>query len=207
MAAHARIDTDYLTSARAAASSTPFYPRGTVRCEGLPLFRQVLARDLGCLLDLDPNVVSWSCLPLVLSNGDAQHIPDFIVERQDSTVLMDAARETHPTGHPDWIKPTAEQAGYRHETLTASQIHSGFRLVNARDLLRYARWRTPLGDRVRLLAALEEHGSMTLAECLPAFRETTPIAGLASLILQRFVEIELDDARIGPETAVRRHRG
>ncbi|WP_210388408.1 hypothetical protein [Mesorhizobium caraganae] len=75
------------------------------------------------------------------------------------------------------------------------------------DLLRYARWHCPLGDRVRLLAALDEHGSLTVAECLAAFHETVPIAGLSSLVLRRFVEIDLDEARIGPETAVRRIRG
>jgi hypothetical protein len=53
---------------------------------------------------------------------------------------------------------------------------------------------------------LDEFASMTVAECLPAFRETVPIAGLSSLILHRFVEIDLDEARIGPETMVRRRR-
>ena len=82
----------------------------------------------------------------------------------------------------------------------------GFRLANARDLLRYARWLCPLGDRVRLLAALDEQGTIPLAECLSAFRETSAIAGLSSLILHRFVEVDLDEAPIGPETLVRRYR-
>ena len=64
-----------------------------------------------------------------------------------------------------------------------------------------------MGDRVRLLAALDENGSMTVSECMPAFLETPPIAGLSSLILHRFVEIELDEARISPETQVRRSHG
>ncbi|WP_245330996.1 hypothetical protein [Mesorhizobium sophorae] len=63
-----------------------------------------------------------------------------------------------------------------------------------------------MGDRIRLLGALDEAGSLSVGECLPAFRETRPMAGLASLVLQRFVEVELDQARIGPETAVRRRR-
>lgn len=45
----------------------------------------------------------------------------------------------------------------------------------------------PLGDRVRLLAALDEDGSIPVAECLGAFRETRSMAGLSSLILHRFV--------------------
>ncbi|WP_246688925.1 hypothetical protein [Mesorhizobium sp. WSM4310] len=64
-----------------------------------------------------------------------------------------------------------------------------------------------MGDRIRLLGALDEAGSVSVGECLAAFRETVPIAGLSSLVLHRFVEIDLDEARIGPETAVRRIRG
>ena len=71
-------------------------------------------------------------------------------------------------------------------------------------LLRYADYVVPLGDRLRLLAALDEHGSMPLAECLKAFRETNAVPGIAVLILHGYVEVELDDAPIGPETSVRR---
>ncbi|AWM24856.1 hypothetical protein AOX55_00001596 [Sinorhizobium fredii CCBAU 25509] len=60
---------------------------------------------------------------------------------------------------------------------------------------------------MRLLAALDEHGTLTLAECLSAFRETRPIAGLASMVLNRFIDIDLDEALIGPESTVRRRRG
>ena len=41
---------------------------------------------------------------------------------------------------------------------------------------------------------------------LGAIRETQPVAALASLILQGFVEVELDEEIIGPETLVRRIR-
>lgn len=38
-------------------------------------------------------------------------------------------------------------------------VHGGFRLKNAKDLLRYGNSNVPLGDRLRLLGALDEHGS------------------------------------------------
>ncbi|WP_201271923.1 hypothetical protein [Sinorhizobium meliloti] len=47
---------------------------------------------------------------------------------------------------------------------------------------------------------------MPFADCLRVLRETQPVAALASLILQGLVEVELDDALIGPETMVRRIR-
>jgi hypothetical protein len=45
---------------------------------------------------------------------------------------------------------------------------------------------------------------MPIAECLNAFQETRPVAGLAAMILNRYLEIDLDDDPLGPETVVRR---
>jgi hypothetical protein len=199
------IQDDPVAAARAIAASKTFAPRGTVRCLGIPLFRTQIARDLGCLLDFEFDVVSWTCLPTALGEGRAAYVPDFLVERESGTTIEDAV--DGQVGAPaSWIVETAHQAGHFYSATHSTQMNAGYRLQNARDLLRYARWHCPLGDRVRLLAALDEIGSMTVAECLPAFKETPPIAGFASLVLHRFIEVELDEARIGPETAVRRRR-
>jgi hypothetical protein len=72
--------------------------------------------------------------------------------------------------------------------------------------LRYARHEAALSDRIRLLAALDEYSSLTVAEALIVFRETKPVAGLASMVLHRFVTMDLDERLIGPETIVRRKR-
>ncbi|MBO9197508.1 hypothetical protein J5277_25665 [Rhizobium sp. 16-449-1b] len=90
-----------------------------------------------------------------------------------------------------------------HRFVTAKEIRAGYRLQNAKDLLRYADYQTPLGDRIRLLAALEHEGSATVAECLSIFREVSPMAGLSSLILRRWVTIDLDLELISPHTTVR----
>lgn len=205
MIAQPKFVEDHLATARAQAASCRFHPTGTVRCNGVSLFRSEFARDLGCLLDLDPAVLSWSCLPMALVGATEVHVPDFLVERNDGRWVQNAVSRPDRK-RPSWIDDAARAEGLKYSCSTVDEIYSGFRLVNARDLLRYARWHCPLGDRVRLLAALEDQGSMTFAECLPAFQETRPTAGLASLILHRFVEADLDDARIGPETIVRRCR-
>lgn len=179
-----------------------FPPSGTVRCQGTQLFRSQLARDYACLLDFDPEVESWSCLCVEVVRSDMTHVPDFAVQRRGLRQLVDVVSQTADL--PPWAPAAAIDAGYRYLSVTAAEVPTNFRLQNARDLLRYAKWICPLGDRIRILAALDEHGSLTLAECLSAFQETRPIAGLASLILHRHLEIELDDALIGPETQVRR---
>lgn len=193
---------DSLERARELARGLAFAPRGTVRCAGQRLFRTELARDLGCLLDLDPEVHSWSCLPLGLSAGSSSHVPDFLVERADGSWLYD----TSNVGTIDQavMVRAADRLGIRYLAQTADDVRSGYRLQNARDLLRYARWQCPLGDRIRMLAALEEQGGMTILECFPIFREAPPMPALSALILHRFVEVDLDTEPIGPETTVRR---
>lgn len=205
LTAHSKIENDCLASMRATAARLAFHPRGTVRCEGAPLFRNQLARDFACLLDVDAGVISWRCLPMVIMKEEDTHVPDFLVQRTDGSFVADAV-PSEGNCASDWVCSAVLRQGHRYEAWPADRIRSGFRLQNAQDLLRYARWQTPLGDRVRLLAALDEHSSLTVVECLSALREIVPIAGLSSLILHRFVEIDLDEARIGPETTVRRCR-
>ena len=194
-----------LVARRAQAMECVYRPRGTVRCAGKPAFRSQLARDLGCLLDLDGGVDRWSCLPAVLREGDDEHLPDFLARRGREHVLIDAVAGPSDMPH-GWVQEAAADRGCLYEAWGAERIRNGYRLANAKDLLRYAGWDCPLGDRVRLLAGLDEAGSLAVAECLSAFRETRPIAGLAALVLRRFVSIELDEAPIGPETQVRRWR-
>lgn len=184
-----------------------FPPKNTVRCVGRPMFRTHVARDVGCLLDLDPTVVSWTCLPLVLSCRNRHHIPDFSVTRPEGVSLVDALPRLGTRPVPEWVVEATQAMGYQHETHQEAELRGSVRLENARDLLQYAAYRPSLGDRVRILAILEESGSMPLSSCLQAVRSGhDAIAVIASMALQRFIEIELDDARIGPSTIVSRFR-
>lgn len=179
-----------------------FFPRSTVRCIGVAAFRTQLARDLGCLLDVDDSVLSWSCLSLELTTATGSHVPDFTVVYEDGQkILADAAVAD---GNPAAAE-AAERAGAAYRTFRRRDIE-GIRLENARDLLRYARYRTPLNDRLRILTALGELGSIPIAECLHLFREAPPMTGLAWLILHRFISVDLDEAMIGPDTIVRRYQ-
>ena len=82
------------------------------------------------------------------------------------------------------------------------------RMENAADLLRYARWRVSLADRICLLHALDQEGSLSLVDCMDVLRSCTqPMAAIAALALQRHVSIDLDSGRLAPETRVTRHLG
>lgn len=175
-----------------------FYPLATIKCEGAADFRSQVARDVACLFDVDASVSSWRCQPALAAGKRRDQLSDFLVTYVDGTQrLVDAPdKEGGPKG----------RSPLEYVRLSKEEVYGGFRLENAKDLLRYGNWRTTLGDRVRLLAALEEYGSLTFAECLGAMQETKPVAGIASLILSGFVEVDLDEALLGPETTVRRIR-
>ncbi|MCV9961948.1 hypothetical protein OIU34_08540 [Pararhizobium sp. BT-229] len=53
-----------------------------------------------------------------------------------------------------------------------AELEGSFRLRNAKDLLRCGFYRPPLGDRIRLLAAMDEMGSLIGSNHLEVGAET-----------------------------------
>lgn len=186
-------------------SPARFRPYGEIRCSSPSYYRSQLARDLGCLLDVDDKVVAWCCRPygmddVLLDIGWKGPPPDFLATYSDGREEFLHAVEG--AGDPE-ITEAAACRRMRHRFVTMFEIRQGYRLQNAKDLLRYSSYQTPLGDRIRLLAALEQEGSATVAECLPIFREVSPVAGLSSLVLHRWVTVDLDAEPIAPHTVVK----
>lgn len=185
---------------------SPIYtPIATIKCDGRAQFRSQQARDFACLLDLDPDVARWSTAPPMLRNGDDEYKVDFIVLTEGGSFLIDVGQEEPMP--PIWLSAEIESMGHRYRSVAMIDFADSVRLRNAKDLLRYGFYRPPLGDRIRLLAGIEEMGSLTIAECLSAIQEGRPMPTLASLILQGFLEVDLDDDLLSPESQVRRIRG
>lgn len=195
-----------LRASRNSASVRTFYPTATVKCDGPPIFRSQMARDAACLFDFNPSISLWHCMPLSLDYGEGVHVPDFGVLDDEGTRLLVDAPDRVMSADADEIEVIASRQGYRYRRLDADEVYDGPRLQNAKDLLWYGGTVLALGDRLRLLAVLEEHGNLTIAECLTVFTETKPVAGLAQMILRGFVEVDLDTELLGPETMVRRIR-
>ncbi|WP_445489505.1 hypothetical protein [Rhodopseudomonas sp. RCAM05734] len=103
---------DLLAGIKDEASVLSFAPKNTVRCTGRPLFRSQLARDVGCLLDIDVSVISWACLPMVLSRRSRRHVPDFAVTRATGVSLVDIAPASAKRAPPDWSSDAAHALGY-----------------------------------------------------------------------------------------------
>ncbi|MBY3537587.1 hypothetical protein HFN68_32605 [Rhizobium laguerreae] len=149
-------------SASDADRDTPrrFRPFGTIRCSNPSYFGSQLARDLGCLLDVDDDVVAWCCRPygmddVLIEIGWKGSPPDFLVTYSSGCDVYVHAVEDE--GDPEATEAAACRQIW-HCFAKAKDIRAGCRLQNAKDLLRYANYQTPLGDRIRFLAALEQRG-------------------------------------------------
>ncbi|MBY5439068.1 hypothetical protein [Rhizobium leguminosarum] len=184
------------------------FPSSTAKCRGRTLYRSQEASDYACILELDPAVIYWRCVTQPIANDSGARKPrhryvDFAVCTSDETLLVDVWR-----GVPEvitWLPGVAASLGYRYQAISISEVNPT-RLQNARDLVRYSGREATLGDRIRLLAGLDEMGSMSLAECLGAVREGAPMRTIAGMILKGYLEVDLDERLLGPDTIVRRAR-
>lgn len=150
---------------------------------------------------MDDEVGAWSPLCFGIVIEGRLHVTDFMVDYLDGRrEFLDAAeREGDPL-----VTETLACMHRRHRFVTRIEIEDGHRLQNAKDLLRYAHRRTPLNDRIRLLAALDEAGSLSIADTFGLFQETKPMTAISWMILNRFITADLDASPLGPETIIRR---
>lgn len=181
----------------------PYFPFIALKCIGPALYRSRGARDYACLLDLDPSVTSWQCATFLLgdNSSDRKFTIDFIVETTDDRAIVEIWER--PPEDARWVTDAARRYGYRYQAVWMPELRKQPRLQNAKDLIRYAGYDAPLGDRIRLLAALDELGSLTLAECLAAIRDGRPMQTIAAMILQGHVEVDLDTSLLGPDSVIR----
>lgn len=133
-----------------------FHPVATIKCEGAAVYRSQVARDVACLFDVNPSVASWQCMALPLGDDETAHVPDFLISNVDgSAIHIDAPDRLISVGVAV-LEMEARKYGTPYRLLSREEIYDGFRLRNAKDLLRYGHHVTPLGDRLRLLAALDD---------------------------------------------------
>ena len=182
-----------------------FQPVATIKfAMGRPCtVRRWRGMSLVCLMSIHRSF-QWQCMPLPLGDNETAHVPDFLIFNVDGSAISDRrTRQGFFRWTLPWWKWRREKNGTRYRLLSREEIYDGFRLRNAKDLLRYGHHVTPLGDRsFGFLAALDDEGSLPLVECLKAFQETKPVAGIAALILSGFVHVDLDDGPLGPDTLV-----
>jgi hypothetical protein len=166
----------------------------TLRCRGEVQLPSAFSMDVARLLDIDPAVDHWQCqVPLV----GIEVVADFVTHGA-------GGQEYFVLDFGDRVLPERSHLPLGMRIVSAGDVDL-VRLCNAKLILPFARWRVSLDDRVRLLAVLDEEGSVTLADCLGILRNTSrPVAAVASLALAHIVDMDLDEP-IGSRTrAIRR---
>ncbi|WP_261327495.1 hypothetical protein [Rhizobium leguminosarum] len=88
-----------------------YYPLAAIKCSRTPAFRTQDSRDFACLLDVDADVITWTCVGVDLSYGGETYLTDFVVTGvDDGTFLVDVDNDLPRS--PDWIALAAERAGH-----------------------------------------------------------------------------------------------
>lgn len=186
---------------RAAALENTFAPHTTVRCDGEAAFRTKAARDAASLIEMDRTVLSWSCLPKLISWQDVRHALDFSIKRLDGLAYVDVA-PIAGKAPPSWMSEAGSAQRWRYEVMIESSFFDSCRLTNSQKMLQYAAYDVSLRNRVRVLSFLEEHGPASLATCMTVIRDDRrPFAVLAALAVRRVIEIGIDEA-LGPHAIV-----
>jgi hypothetical protein len=135
----------------------------------------------------------------------------------DAVVLGDDSGRTLVEFTDLAVPPDIDQAGLKLlavdelnlavRSVTAAEIRREPRATNARMVWACRGRRVHVDDRVRLLDLLDEEGPMSLSRAAVAMQFARgAIAAVLAMACSDLLEIEIDDAPLGPQTRVRLRR-
>lgn len=82
------------------------------KSQGTPSFRSQAARDVACLLDVDPDIVSWSRrdedIDVIFETE--VHTVDFVAETAEGRIFYHDVGDALPTA-PEWIEFAVRRQG------------------------------------------------------------------------------------------------
>ncbi|MGP9820038.1 hypothetical protein ACTZWW_08485 [Salinarimonas sp. NSM] len=166
-----------------------------------------LGADFLTLCDLDPEIVAVSRGDVTLEfTGGIGHQPAYrLVLEGGASILADVVPDASALPAPTQaIADAAAAAGHGYRLETAATLRAEPRFTTMRLIASCRRVRVGAGDRVRILAALDEAGTLPLIEAASAARGAVDgVAAVLALACEGLVAVDLD-APLGPETPVRR---
>lgn len=166
-----------------------------------------LGADFLTLCDLDPEIatVSRGDVTLELAGGIGHQPAYRLVLEDGASILADVVRDVTALPAPTQaIADAAAAAGHGYRLETAATLRAEPRFSTMRLVASCRRVRVGAGDRVRVLAALDEAGTLPLIEAASAARGAVDgVAAVLALACEGIVAIELEGP-LGPETRVRR---
>jgi hypothetical protein len=168
-----------------------------------------LLRDAVIQAHLDPAVRQIDYLPHARLSGQQVALNAVLLIRDDARYILDIAEAGRVRDLDDeGVRLiTLEEQGLRLLELTQAEIRQEPRLSNVREVWRHNRVHVPLRDRLQIMTALAEEGSLSMAELESRVSVTLDVAtSVCALACADIVELELTQWPLGPRTVVRERR-
>jgi hypothetical protein len=168
--------------------------------------RSEAQRDALVLTTLDPIVRSIGYLATATVEGRTITLDAIVLRRDDGIYSLDVVpSRINRVAHEEHLLETA-LATLRLPplTVTMDEILRQPRHANACAIWQYRNMTVPIGLRIAVMQALENEGTMQLAqlvESLPAERDPAP--ALLAMACADLIEIDILSRPIGPRTMIR----
>jgi hypothetical protein len=166
-----------------------------------------LARVALVQLSLDPSVDALEFVPNVEISGTLVPIDAIIIVRQDAKWLLDLV-DSRPLAELDELGLrllATEKIGLPQFQITSEDLNQQPYADNCRLVWLCQSEHVPASDRIRILQAVGEEGSMSLIEAAERCRRAAdPISAVLALVCADLLEAELKNVPLGPETRISR---
>lgn len=187
--------------------------RGRPRQPSAALTRSALVADFLGLCELDPDVEALRMpvgpAEIVIDGEIIAHTADFELVRDGTVQLVDIVADADLPLHPlraAAMTPVEVLDGRTFAIATAATIRAEPRFTTMRLIMACRRTPVAAGDRVRILHALDECGTMRLVDCAgAAVNHPDGVAAVLALACEGLIAVEIDRP-ILPETRVRRRK-
>lgn len=180
-------------------------PFSGAKVHGIIPVKSASIYDLLIQCSLDPTVTSITHLPSTQFRGSAVSLDAIVVLREGRRIALDLPESRSPRNIDDdgLVFLTLVDLGIDIVQVGSEGIRREPLYSNARIVWAYRRHAVPFSLRVQILHTLTEDGPLRLLDLLKSIRTPHDASGaVLSLACADVVELDLTEARLGPDTKV-----
>jgi hypothetical protein len=168
-----------------------------------------LHRDALVQASLDPRVRIIEFLPEIRFREVSVAVNSVVLHRDDGSFMLriEGHRPVQNDDEEGALRLALQRRAISILDLTAADIRVEPRLTNAREVWNHRDFHVALGDRIRILQALDDEGPQSIKALQQiAYTSADLASALCSLACADLIEIEIDAMPVGPGTIVRSRR-
>lgn len=172
-----------------------------------------IEHDAFKLLDADPTVREFREQPglidFAFAGGRQRHYPDLLVEYHSGRLAFievksdEEADSLEVQERTRTLQPLLERHGYEYQLMRASEIRTGYRLINSEFLLRYGRHPVPPLHQELFRQAFEDNAALPWSFITSDRFGSMALPDACHLILTGWLNFDWD-SELGPETPITR---